>query len=109
MSTNEFLLISGMMLVTLAIRYPVLVLSGRIKLAPWFLQLLRYVPPVVLTAIVVPAVLIPEHQLALSYTNARLIGAIAAVLMAYWRKNLLLTITVGMLVFFVWQWLISVM
>lgn len=103
---NEFLLIAGMMVVTFAVRYPVLAMSGRIQLAPWFLRLLRYVPPTVLTAIVVPAVLMPDHQLWLDHTNARLIGAIAAILVGFWRQNLLLTIVVGMAVFFIWQWLV---
>jgi branched-subunit amino acid transport protein len=102
---NEFLLITGMALVTFAIRYPVLAMSGRIQLPSWFLQLLRYVPPTVLTAIVVPAVLMPNDQLWLDHTNARLIGAIAAIGIGIWRKNLLLTIVIGMLVFLIWQWL----
>jgi branched-subunit amino acid transport protein len=100
---NEFLLIGGMAIVTFAIRYPVLALSGRFQLSERFLQILRYVPPVVLTAIVVPTVLMPDNQLALSYTNARLVGAIAALLIGLWRKNLLLTIVVGMAVFLSWQ------
>lgn len=99
---NEFLLITGMVIVTFLIRYPVLAMSGRLQLAPWFLQLLRFVPPTVLTAIVVPAVLMPNDQLWLDFTNARLIGAIAAVGIGVWRKNLLLTIVIGMLVFFIW-------
>ncbi|MBF2050638.1 MAG: AzlD domain-containing protein [Elainella sp. C42_A2020_010] len=103
---NEFLLITGMVIVTFLIRYPVLAMSGRLQLAPWFLQLLRFVPPTVLTAIVVPAVLMPNDQLWLDFTNARLIGAIAAVGIGVWRKNLLLTIVIGMLVFFIWQWLL---
>lgn len=103
---NEFFLILGMAVVTFLIRYPVLAMSGRIKLSPWFLRMLCYVPPTVLTAIVVPAVLMPNHELWLDHTNARLIGAIAAVLIGFWRKNLLLTIVIGMLVFFVWQWLV---
>lgn len=105
---NEVLLIGGMALVTFAIRYPVIALSGRIKLSSQFLQMLRYVPPAVLTAIVFPAVLMPENALWITHTNARLIGAIAAVLVGVWRKNLLLTIVVGMLVFFGWQGLINV-
>ncbi len=100
---NEFLLIAGMALVTFAIRYPALGLSGRITLAPRFLQLLRYVPPTVLTAIVVPAVLMPQDALWLDLTNARLVGAIAAIAVGFWRKNLLLTIVVGMVTFLVWQ------
>ncbi|MFM7428244.1 MAG: AzlD domain-containing protein [Elainella sp.] len=100
---HEFLLIAGMALVTFAIRYPVLGLSGRITLAPRFLQLLRFVPPTVLTAIVVPAVLMPQDALWLDFTNARLVGAIAAIAVGFWRKNLLLTIVVGMITFLVWQ------
>lgn len=100
---NEFLLIAGMTIVTFLIRYPVLALSGKFNLSESFLQILRYVPPAVLTAIVVPAVLMPEDQLLLSYTNARLVGAIAAVAIGLWRKNLLLTIVVGMVVFLGWQ------
>jgi branched-subunit amino acid transport protein len=100
---NEFLLIVGMAIVTFLIRYPVLALSGKFNLSESFLQILRYVPPAVLTAIVVPAVLMPEDQLLLSYTNARLVGAIAAVAIGLWQKNLLLTIVVGMVVFLGWQ------
>lgn len=104
---DEFFLITGMMLVTFLIRYPILAMSGRIKLPNWFLQLLRYVPPTVLTAIVVPAVLMPEQALWLDHTNARLIGAVAAILIGVWQKNLLLTIVASMAVFLIWQWLVS--
>lgn len=103
---DELFLITGMMCVTFLVRYPVMAMSGRIKLPDWFLQLLRYVPPTVLTAIVVPAVLMPENVLWLNHTNARLIGAVASVIVGMWQKNLLLTIVVGMSVFFVWQWLV---
>ena len=98
---NEFLLISSMAIVTFGIRYPVLALSGRFRISEQFLRVLGYVPPAVLTAIVVPTVLMPAgDQLLLS---ARLIGAIAALGVGLWRKNLLLTIGVGMAVFWGWQ------
>jgi branched-subunit amino acid transport protein len=100
---NEFLLVTGMALVTLAIRYPVLALSGRITLAPRFIQLLRYVPPTVLTAIVVPAVLMPKDTLWIGPDNARLVGILVALAVGFWRKNLLLTIVVGMATFLIWQ------
>ena len=103
---NEVLLIFGMMLVTFLVRYLTLAFSDRITLAPSFLQLLKYVPPTVLTAIVVPAVLMPQDTLWLSYTNARLIGAITAIIVGFWQKNLLLTIVVSMASFLIWQWLV---
>lgn len=42
---SEWLMIIGMALVTFAVRYPLLVLVGRIKLSPTVVRALRYVPP----------------------------------------------------------------
>lgn len=106
---NDWLLIAGMALVTFMIRYSLIALSGRIQLSPAMVKALSFVPPAVLTAIVVPAVLITEEQgLWIGLDNARLVGAIAAVLISLWRKNLLLTIVGSMGIFLLWQWLIEV-
>lgn len=100
---NEWLLVGGMALVTFAIRYPLLALSGRIQMPPALVRALGYVPPVVLTAIVIPAIVIPDGEtLWLSPTNPRLIGAIACAAVGLWRGNLLLTILVGMATFWLW-------
>ncbi|NEQ33263.1 MAG: AzlD domain-containing protein [Leptolyngbya sp. SIO4C5] len=99
----EIALIGGMALVTFLIRYPLLAMSGRFTLSPRLLQALNYVPPAVLTAIVVPAVLVEENAVWLGLDNPRLIGAIAALAVGLWRKNLLLTIIVGMGAFLLWQ------
>lgn len=103
MPSDEILLIIGMMIPTVAVRAIPIAMSGRIALSDRFVQLLRYVPPVVLTAIVVPAVLMPNGDLWISHTNPRLIGAIAAVAIGLWRQNLLLTIGLSMGVFITWQ------
>ncbi len=105
---NEILLISGMALVTFAIRYSMFGASSRIKLSPALLNALRYVPPVVLTAIVVPEVLLSEGTLQISYLNARLVGAIAAIVVSRLTQNLLLTIVLGMATFFIWQRMVAV-
>jgi branched-subunit amino acid transport protein len=102
---NEFLMIAGMLLVTFTIRYAVIAFSGRIHLSKSLLHALRYVPPVVLTAIVVPAVLMPSGTLELGLDNARLVGAIAAFGTGWFTQDLLWTILAGMTTFFLWQWL----
>jgi len=102
MPANEWALIGGMILVTMLVRYPVLALSGRLRLSDRLLQALNYVPPAVLTAIIVPMVLVEDGALWLSWENARLVGAIAAIGVGFWRKNLLLTIVVGMAAFLLW-------
>lgn len=100
---NEGLLILGMMLATFSVRYVMFGASSRIQLSPTLLNALRYVPPVVLSAIVVPEVLLSDGELSIGVMNARLVGAIAAIIISYTTRNLLLTIVIGMVVFFGWQ------
>ena len=104
---NEWLLVGGMAAVTFAIRYSLIGLSGRVKLPPVVVSALRFVPAAVLTAIAVPAVLFPAGSLSMSLGNARLVGAMATVLFAFWKKNLLFTIGAGMLFFLAYQALLA--
>lgn len=104
---NEVLMIGGMAIATFSIRYLMFGASSRITLSPALLNALRYLPPVILTAIVVPEVLLSEGTLEISYLNARLVGAIAAIIVSKLTQNLLLTIVLGMAAFFGWQGLLA--
>lgn len=102
---NYGLLIGSMALVTFAIRYGLLAFSGRISLSPKMIRALEFVPPAVLTAIITPAVLLPDGEtLFIDWHNARLVGACIALGVGLWRGNLLLTIVAGMAAFWGWQW-----
>lgn len=103
----EVLIISGMAITTFAIRYVFFGASDRIQLSPAIIKALGYVPPVVLTAIVIPEVFFQEGILSISYENARLVGAIAAGTNRAFTQNLLLTIVGGMCAFFVWQGILA--
>ena len=107
---NEVLLVGGMALVTFAIRYPVLALLGRASLPGIVLRALRYVPPAVLTAIIVPAVLYPDNQarLRVGLGNAHLVGALVAGIVAWRTQSLLLTIVAGMAALWLWSALVRV-
>ena len=100
---TEALIVAGMAIATFSIRYVMLGFSQTITLPPSVLNALRYVPPVVLTAIVVPEVLMNDGMINVSYLNARLVGAIAACIIGGLTQNLLLTIVLGMAAFFGWQ------
>lgn len=105
MQLYEIYMVAGMALVTFGIRYILLPISGRIKFPELFEQGLRYVPPVVLTAIIVPSVLMPNGgMLNLKLNNPYLIGALAACVFGGVFKNLLLTIVMSMAVFLGVQW-----
>ena len=105
---NEILLIGCMAAVTFAIRYVPMALVGRIDLPPLVQRALRYVPVAVLTAIVIPAVLIPDGKsIHIALDNAYLGAGIISAIVAWWSKNLLLTILIGMGVFFIWRWMVG--
>ncbi len=105
---NELYLVIGMALVTFACRYSMFLVAGRIEFPTRLVSALRYVPPAVLTAIIVPSVLIPTGDgVNFSYTNAYLIGALVAFGVGWFSRNLLLTIVGGMLALWGWQWLVE--
>ncbi|MCX6044403.1 MAG: AzlD domain-containing protein [Chloroflexi bacterium] len=107
MTQRELILIIGMALVTFLVRYPILVLVTRIPLPATILNAMRYIPPAVLTAIIVPAILIPDGKtLDLHVQNSYLIASIVAALVAWRSKNLLLTIGLGMATLWLWRWLL---
>ncbi len=104
MTAQEALLIAGMALVTFAVRWPVLAVVSRVSLPEPILEGMKFIPPAVLTAIIVPAMLMPTGALDLSYTNAYLVAGIASGMIAWRWRNLLLTIVLGMAFFLAWQW-----
>ncbi len=107
---NEVILIAGMALVTFAVRYPVLALLSKIPLPEPIFRALRFVPPVILTAIIVPAVIIsPDNRVDIQLSNSYLIAALVAGVVAWRSKNLLLTIVLGMLALWGWRWLLSLL
>ena len=89
-------MILGMAVVTFASRYPVLAILSRRQLPETFKKALEYVPPVVLTAIIVPGVFAPEGDVWLGLSNNALIASVVAVLISWRTNNLLATIIVGM-------------
>jgi branched chain amino acid efflux pump len=102
-TTNEILLILGMMLVTFGVRYPMLAIVGRLELPANVVRALRYVPVAVLTAIIVPAVLMPKGAIDIGIDNAHLVVALVAVIVSWRTKNLLATIVIGMGGFLLWR------
>lgn len=98
------ILVLGMAAVTVFIKAIIFILGGRVTFPPLLQQALGFVPVTVLTAIIVPMILAPHGgDMELSWRNPQLVGAIAAVLVSAATGRQLLTITIGLLVFFGWQ------
>jgi branched-subunit amino acid transport protein len=98
------LLILGMALITWLIRATVFILGDRIVFPPLVRTALGFVPVTVLTAIIVPMAVAPHGGAAeLTWRNPQLVGALAAIAVSALTRRPLLTIAVGLAVFFVWQ------
>ena len=104
---NEVGIIAGMALVTLGGALSAAGAARQIPRPERIFRALKYVPSVVLTAIIVPAVLFKDERLTLSPTNDYLVAGIISVFVAWRSKNLLLTIVIGMAVFLGWRWVLS--
>ena len=102
---NLWLIVIGMGLVTFGIRLIPIVLLGRIDFPLVVQRALRFVPPAVLTAIIVPELLYRNDQVYLSLTNVRLLAGLIAIVVAWRTKNPLITIGVGMIAL----WVLSAM
>jgi branched-subunit amino acid transport protein len=100
-----WLVIIGMGIVTFGIRLVPIVLLGRIEIPLIVQRALRFVPPAVLTAIIVPELLYRDNQIDVSLTNLRLLAGLIAIVVAWRTKNALMTIGAGMIAL----WVLSAM
>jgi len=91
-------------LLTFGMRLSFIYLFGRFDIPPALRRGLRFVPPAVLTAIIAPAVLMPDGVLDAGPGNFRLLAGAAAVLVAWRTKNTLLTIVAGMGTLLILTW-----
>lgn len=107
---SEITLVLGMALVTFGVRYPILAWVSRVTLPPALVAALKFIPPAVLAAIITPAILVPDGgRLQIGAANAYLVGGVGAALLAWRTRHLLTTIIGGMLLFWIWRWLIGLL
>jgi branched-subunit amino acid transport protein len=98
-----WLIIVGGMVVTYATRLSFIALVPFEQMPAWIRRGLRYVPPAVLAALILPAFLQPDGGLNFSLSNHRLLAGAVAILAAWRVKNTWLTIASGMVAL----WLLS--
>jgi len=83
-------------LLTFGMRFSFIYLFGRFEVPETIRQSLRFVPPAVLSAIILPQLFMPSGNLDFSLSNHRWLAGLIAVMVALWTKNTLLTIVAGM-------------
>lgn len=84
-------------LITFGMRFSLIYLFGRFQIPETMRRALHYVPPAVLSALIFPELFLHEGTLNLSLENTRLLAGLIAILAAWFTKNTLVTIVVGIL------------
>lgn len=84
--------------ITFGMRFSLIYLlgEGRFEVPETLRRALHYVPPAVLSAIIFPELLYRNNVFDPSLGNTRLLAGVIAILVAWFSKNTLLTILVGM-------------
>lgn len=91
-----WLTIIGMGLITYALRLPMILLLGRLEIPPLMRRALRFVPPAVLSAIILPELLLGGWM--------RLVAGAVAALIAWRTKNVLATLAGGLVTLWILGW-----
>ena len=103
-----WLLIFAVGAITYAARLSFIAFFARREMPPLLAEALKHVPVAMLTAIVVPAVVfIAPAELRLDPGNAKLIAALVAGAVAWWRQSAVLTIAVGMIVLWLLRYVVG--
>ena len=89
---------------TFGMRMSFIYLFGRFEIPVMVKRALRFVPPAVLSAIIAPALLMPDNTLDLSLSNGQWVAGLVAILVAWRTKNTLLTIIAGMITLLAFMW-----
>ncbi|UCE00781.1 MAG: AzlD domain-containing protein [Chloroflexota bacterium] len=92
---------------TFATRLSFILLYGQIRMPAFMERALRFVPAAVLTAIFFPELMVNEGDLVLSIVNPRLLAGLLAIVVAWRTKNVIYTITIGMITLWILQYLSS--
>ena len=91
--------IAGLALITLITRAFFMLPESEIPMPGWLRRGLKYAPLAALTAVIAPEIFMAQGQLISSLQDARLPAILCASAYFFWRRGILGTIVVGMVVY----------
>lgn len=101
-----FVIIAGGV-ITFLIRLSFIFAFGRLRLPDWFTRGLRYVPPAVLSAIILPELANWNGEAVnLAWNNPQILAGLVAVVAAWRTRNVVITLASGLacfLILMVWM------
>ncbi|MFZ7104180.1 MAG: AzlD domain-containing protein [Peptococcaceae bacterium] len=96
MRNDILFIILGMALVTYLTRVGSLIIFRYTGIPAWAEEWLKHVPTAILTALIIPALILPKGHLDLTFGNHYLIAGLVSAFIAYKSHNIIMTIGLGM-------------
>ncbi len=96
MEMKYVLMILGMTLVTFIPRYLPLAVLSKMEIPEVVIEWLKYIPAAILAALLAPGILIIDGRLMITPQNTYLLAALPTFLIAIYKRNIFLTVIVGM-------------
>ncbi len=104
MRSEIMLIILGMAAVTFLTRFGAVALLKQTGLPTWFERWFKHLPTAVLTALIVPGVILPQGRIDLSLHNHYLLAGIVTAMVAYRCRNAILTMGLGLISILSLRW-----
>lgn len=96
MRSEILFIIFCMMAVTFATRFSCAALFRQTGMPTWLERWLKHIPTAILTALIVPALILPKGEVDISLQNHYLLAGLVAAAAAYKSRNIVVTLVLGM-------------
>jgi branched-subunit amino acid transport protein len=96
---ESFIAVVGLAALTLVTRAFFMIPERELPMPDWLKRGLKYAPLAALTAVIAPEILMAHGEFITTLKDARLPAVLCAVAYYFWRRGILGTIVVGMLVY----------
>lgn len=101
----QWIAVLGLIVISVITRSAFFMTDAVWSMPKWLESGLRYAPIGALAAVAVPAVTMTQGALPSGWMDPKVMAAVVAAMFAWWRKDMLLTIWIGMAVFHLLRWI----
>lgn len=104
MRSEIFFIIIGMGIVTFFTRFASAVLFRKTGVPVWFERWMKHVPTAILTALIIPTLVLPKGYIDVSTQNHYLLAGVVAAFAAYRYRSVVVTMGLGLATMLSMRW-----
>lgn len=105
MPEKYLMMLLAMLFVTYIPRVLPLLILSRMEVPDIIIRWLRFIPVAILSALLTPGLLMLDGELMFNFSNIFLLAAVPTFIVAYYKKNIFITVIIGMLAVMILRYL----